>query len=481
MSISSAFSHAASGLAAASRSAQLVASNIANAATEGYAPRSLSVSSGFGGGVRVEGIARQVSPMILADRRIAEAAQRQSLDLATGLEKIEGLVGTPLDGTSLSSMLTEFESALIQAGSRPESSQRLMQVSIAAAALVDKFRSVSDGLQSLRSRADRDIAGLVDQVNTDLERLQQLNRNITLFRAQGSDVASLQDERQLTIDRIARIIPVNEIPRENGAVAIFTMGGAILLDGTASQIFFSPVNIVAPQMTQANGLLSGLSLSGVTVSTDPSFGPFRGGALEAAFRVRDDSTVTVQGLIDGLARDLVERFSASSLDPSAHTGQPGLFTDAGQALDPNGFVGLAGRLALNPSVDPRQGGLPERLRDGLTALPSGPSGDGTLLSRMIASIEEPRTPGSGFLPTGERSFPALLAEAMSQISASRQYAEQTQTFASSRASALKMAELEAGVDTDNELQTLMRIEQAFAANAKVIQAIDDMITNLLRI
>ena len=38
-----------------------------------------------------------------------------------------------------------------------------------------------------------------------------------------------------------------------------------------------------------------------------------------------------------------------------------------------------------------------------------------------------------------------------------------------------------GVDTDDEVQRLLQIEQAYAANARVIQTVDDMIQTILGI
>ena len=39
--------------------------------------------------------------------------------------------------------------------------------------------------------------------------------------------------------------------------------------------------------------------------------------------------------------------------------------------------------------------------------------------------------------------------------------------------------MEDGVDTDRELQRLMLIEQAYAANARVLQTVDDMMNALM--
>ena len=47
--------------------------------------------------------------------------------------------------------------------------------------------------------------------------------------------------------------------------------------------------------------------------------------------------------------------------------------------------------------------------------------------------------------------------------------------------ALKELELSAGVDTDAELQELLRIEQHYAANARVITTVDELMQTLLSI
>lgn len=483
MSMTGALSNALSGLTAASRTAEVIASNIANAATEGYASRSLSLSSrqGTTGGVRIDGVQREFSPSILRDRRLAEADQTQTQDLAAALGRIETLFGTPLDPGSLSQRAVAFETALVEAASRPEARERLAKVVADANLLAQKFRSVSDGLQSMRSEADRSIAAQVRQLNSDLEAVQLHNQRIVAMQAQGVDTSSLVDARQLVIDRIAQIVPVVEIPRDRGSVALFTQAGAILLDGSAARIGFNAVNLVAPQMTLAGGLLSGLTINDVAVLSDPAQGPLQGGSLSAAFQIRDDLAVQAQTHLDALARDLAVRFESGVVDPTLPTGQAGLFTDAGAMTDAATETGLAGRLFVNPVVDPDLGGDATRLRDGLGASTSVPAGDAGLLNRMIGALSEKRPAASLVFGAGAMSFADRLSRAASEIGTAKQSADQRQSFAGTRASAIKMAELERGVDTDEQLQRLMMVEQAFSANARVIQTVDEMLNSLLRI
>ncbi len=58
-------------------------------------------------------------------------------------------------------------------------------------------------------------------------------------------------------------------------------------------------------------------------------------------------------------------------------------------------------------------------------------------------------------------------------------AEQKLTFAAVRATEAEQFLMADGVDTDRELQRLMLIEQAYAANARVLQTVDDMMNALM--
>lgn len=481
MSISGVLSNALSGLTAASRAAEIVASNISNATTEGYAARSLALSGRMTGGVAIDGVSRAVNQSLLADRRMAEAENGHTSDLAGALNSIEDLFGTPMDAGSLSALTTAFETSLIEASSRPDSTARLGRAVQSADMLTAKIRQISQGVQAIRTAADRSISQQVDQLNKDLEEMRVLNTRIVSFAAQGAETASLLDARQGLIDRIAAIVPVKEVSRENGAVALFTEGGAVLLDITAAKIGFSPVNMVTPHMTQAAGTLSGLTINSKPISTDPGLGPLRGGRLDAAFQVRDGLTVAAQQQTDAMARNLVERLSETGFDSTLAAGQPGLLTDAGQAFDPLEETGLAGRIAINAALIPEQGGHVWRLRDGLGALQPGNIGDSTLLNRLADALTERRVPASGQLGAGPLGFPEIASMVLSDISTSRHFSEQRQSFAATRLTSLEIAERERGVDTDSQLQKLLQIEQAYAANARVIQAAGDMIDNLLRI
>jgi flagellar hook-associated protein 1 len=169
------------------------------------------------------------------------------------------------------------------------------------------------------------------------------------------------------------------------------------------------------------------------------------------------------------------------LTPSLAPGDPGLFTDAGGAFDPLNEVGLAGRLALNGLADPAQGGALYRLRDGLGATTEGPPGNAAILTALQATLVQARPLASTGFAAGTRSFATLTADLLSDASATRLSAQSEQSFAAAKLTALADLEAQNGIDTDQEMQELLIIEKNYAANAKVIQAVADMIDTLIRL
>jgi len=484
MTISGALSSALQGLRAAGAGSEVIATNLSNALTPEYAVRSLELSSdatSSSGGVKIDGITRQVNQSLLNDKRLADAGQANSSAVADIYSKIEKLIGIPDDPLSLSARLSTLEKNLITAASRPDAPERLAATVLSAKLLASSFNDASDSLQSVRTNADRTIATQVTQLNNALKYVQNLNTQITKTQSQNNNSSALLDQRQRIIDEISVIVPVRVIPRDNGQVALYSLAGATLLDGRAAEIGFEQSHIVTPYLRNDTGTLSGLIIDGVDVRTGSNNGALPGGVLAAQFAIRDEIAVEAQSELDALARNLVERFQDPSVDASLSNGAPGLFTDDDQALSPIDEVGIAQRLKVNASVDPDQGGEVWRLRDGIAATAPGDVSDATLLNALTSALSTGRTVSSGKFTSGVFSAIDLTATIASDFGVRRMDAEQRLSFSAAQANELTERLLGDGVDSDQELQKLLTIEQTFAANARMIQALDEMMQTLLRI
>lgn len=483
MTISAAFNNALSGLTATGRATGVISDNISNALTPGYGKRGLEIASNTssGQGVRIVATTRYSDPVLIANRRTAEAGQSHARAISGFQTAWANLVGGPDDATSIVNQLSRFEATLVAAASNPASKTRLDTAVSGATSLATAIGDAADGLSDLRLRADREINRQVGEINQALADVEEMNTRIRSVTLSGQSPAALVDQRQLLIDGINAKIPVNVVPRSHGTVALYTEGGAIVLDGRAVEFDFTPTTSIAPHMTVENGLLSGLEISGQPVRTLGPTAAIRGGSLAAAFEVRDVLSVGAQADLDAMARDLAERFGPVGVDATVAPGDPGLFTDAGTLFDPSAEIGLSGRLQVNAVLDPQQGGDSWKLRAGLGAAAAGEPGDASLLHRLSDALTETRSVASGRFGTGEHSAASVSASLSSLAGAAKAQADQRQAFASAAYTETQRLELEQGVDTDAELQSLIRVEQAYAANARVIQVVGDLMDKLLRL
>ncbi len=482
MSLASALTAAASGLAAISRATELVGTNIANATTDGYARRELQLSSiPYASGVLIEGVARRINAGVLGEVRQSAAGTAQAGVLANWSKTIEAAIGIPGDGKALSDRVADLESALIRATASPESQLRLGDVLTAATDLAQAINRIGTAAQDARQGAEDAIARDVEILNTGLAEVARLNRAIMAEKAAGNDTSALEDARQRSIDGIAGIIPLREAARDNGTVSLFTTNGAALLDGwEPAQISFPHAAQITPVMAAAGGGLAYLTIDGKALTAN-QMELYAGGRLAANFTIRDTLAPAMQAQADQIATDLAARFAAGGPDGTIPTSAAGLFTDAGTAAGTPAPPGLAQRLTLNAAVDPARGGALWHLRDGLYATAEGDAGNASLLDGMISALRAPRN-GAPLLTGGvARSAEGLATDLSASASTTRLRNEASLTNQTTRDQALRQSLAADGVDTDAELQRLLALEQAYAANARVIRAADSMLNTLLEI
>ena len=480
MTLNSAIQSALSGLSMASRATMTIASNVANATTEGYGRRDLELVARDGNrgapGVMVVTERRIVDTGLLNERRLTDASLAETGARSTALHTVERAFGVPGAAGALTTRVAEFAAALTEAASRPDSLPRLDSVLRGAEGVASDIVELGRTIQAGRTAADQGIAEAVDRLNDGLAEVQRLNRLIQREIAAGQVPNGLIDQRQRVVDSIADIVPLREVPKEGGQINLYTANGAILLDGRRAEIGFSSLGgPLEAGMTLADGQLSGLTLDGRPISAGPR-GPLGGGRIEGLLAVRDTLLPEAQAQLDGLAADLITRFQdADAQTPSPGAG--GLFTEDGAPLAGPWAPGLAQRLTVTPQID-RSDTL-WRLRTGLGGAVPGLVGDARGLDRLAQALEG-MSSISG-LSGAARDFAGHAADIGGRLGRLRDAAEVQGAAAGGRNTALRDAEASGGVDTDAEMQRLLVIERLYAANARVLTAADEMMQRLLAI
>ena len=487
MSINASLANALSGLRVTSKMTEAASNNLANVLTDGYGRQVVNVSSiaqnGIGAGVRVTAVQREMAPEYTAPRRQADSEAARSTSIAEALGRIGQALGETDGDDGLFLRLQEFEAQLRALAETPESTPRQVAALDAARDLVGLLNGLSDVAATVRQDADAAIAAQVSTVNASLQRIADLNAKVKLLAPTDIALPTLIDERERLVDQISAIIPVREQLQDNGALHLYTAEGVFLLRERPQTVSFTARPIITAGMEYLPGGAG--ALSGIMVG-DQEITPGSGdrfavqsGSLAGQFAVRDGVGTVFQRQIDGFAADLIARFQDPAVDPTLGTGDPGLFTDAGAALDPLATNGLAGRIALNPLADPAQGGRVAAFRDGLQAPAPGPASSDTILRNLLGALRQRVTPASVPGLSGTYSSVELAAGLVEMTAVSRTDAEAD----ASRLNATRttLAEAEAariGVDQDAELASLIRIEQAYNANVQIIQTVSRMMQEL---
>lgn len=485
MTITNAMANATTGLSAAGKRADIVSNNIANASTPGYSRREVAVSelilNGGGAGVSVDGVTRAQDAALTREKRNAAGVEARDQAIASAWKDLDQALGGPDDSFSLFNQYQGLETALRNLGDTPESLAGQATTLDAAKSLASSFNQLAKKTQTAREAADATIARDVEQVNANLKQIEKLNASISKGVVSGADVSALEDQRKSLIDQISAMIPVREVPRSDGAVDIMTNEGVFLLAGTARAIQFTQTGAISPDLSLSAGTLSGLSVDGVDIT--PGGGGAQAaqqGAIAGQFAIRDQVLPDFQAKIDGLAGDLISRFDG--IDSTLAPGEPGLFTDAGAQYNPANIVGISGRIAVNAAVDPDRGGALWRLRDGLGAVAPGPTGNADFVRTMLDSMTALNAAPTGAGLTGQFSAASAAAGVATAVGTTRMNAESALASSTARAQSTADAETQAtGVDTDQELQKLVQIQQAYSANARVIQIAKDMLDKLMEL
>lgn len=490
MSLSSSMLNALSGMRINSRMTEIASNNLANALTDGYGRQIVNVGAatldGNGIGVTEVSITRASATQFTEARRQADGEAANGTIKADALARLGTQLGEATAADGLFRRLDVFESSLRQFAETPESPPLQRQAVDVAKDLANELNSISDDVSRLRTDADAAINRDVATVNRNLKTIETLNAKIQTLSVTDTSAPTLIDQRERLIDEVNAIIPVKVQAQPNNVIHLYTTGGQFILQERAQVLEFSPTPLITSAMVYdpaGTGALSGITLRGQDItpgSTNPL--QVREGSLAGHFAVRDEITVNHIERVDQFAANLISRFEDPAVDPTLSAGDPGLFTDAGAALNPADIIGLAGRISVNVLADPAAGGDPARLRDGLQSAAPGPLGSDTIPRNLLDAVTAP-LPATGITGlAGSLSAFQMVAGIVELVGIDRTDAETNAARLTSTRATLADGEAERiGVDTDQELQALIQIEQAFAANAQVIQAASRMLREVVEI
>ncbi|WP_058300360.1 flagellar hook-associated protein FlgK [Gorillibacterium timonense] len=144
------------------------------------------------------------------------------------LEKLETIVNEPSD-TSIRTVMEKFWNSWQELSKAPENLTARAVVKENALALTDAFNHVSNQLSDLNSDLTENITVKATQIDTTLNQIVSLNKEIRRIEGLGNDANDLRDQRDVLVDDLSKMINVTVTDTANGYN--ISMGGTPLVTG----------------------------------------------------------------------------------------------------------------------------------------------------------------------------------------------------------------------------------------------------------
>lgn len=431
-----------SGAMAARAALDLTAQNIANAGNPDYARRSLAIAevaatSGIGvepgtalSGVRVDRVLRSDSLFLQNE------ARRTSGDLARADAELAGLthVESAIEQAGIYGAIVDFEASLSRLASDPLGGALRAAAMEDGRRLAETFHVASNALDVAESDARLKTEAVVEQVNLLAAELAGTNVGIARAQSGTSGMAVLHDRRDALLRDLAELTGGSASLDSLGRATV-TLGGEVLVQGTQA-------NTLAASANADGSLAFTVGGNGVTMRSGSLLGGSQAMQAIGGLRMQlDDLAVQVM--------DTLNTAQANGTAPDGAAGQP-FFSGTG-AADMALALTSGSQIATAPAGSPagsRDISNLQALRDALSN--GGPAqGADTLLFGLSSAIDA-------------RS---VTRDALRTIADTAQVTLSTET----------------GVDLDQEATNLLRYQQAFQANGRVIQAAADVFDTILGI
>jgi len=478
MSLSMALNVAKSSLQTSGVQTATTSRNIAGGAEASYSRKSATVITGVGGTVQVVSIERATNTALYKTMLKATSASAKQDALLDGLTKMSQTIDDPELNQSPAAKLGDLNNKLQQYAANPSNTILAQAVQSSATALVTTLNEATTTVQATRALADADMATSVQRINDLLAKIDTLNTSIVHGTVTGADVTDSLDSRDNLISQLSEEIGISVVARDNNDVAIYTDGGVTLFETHPREVSFQATNIF-----NAATVGNAVYVDGVAVVGGASSMPSTSGRLAGLATLRDEAGVTYQSQLDEIARGLIEAFAES--DPSG-TGPdvPGLFTWPAGTIPATATIetGLAGLIAVNPAIDPMAGGNLDLIRDGITYdyNTTNEAGFAERLNALVTELGEARVfdAASGADPTN--TLADYATSSASWLEFNRQQVDISATYQSTMLQrASEALSNTTGVNLDDELSKQLEIERTYAASAKLISAVDEMLQDLL--
>ena len=237
------FSIGMSALNANSAALQTIGHNIANVNTAGYsrqtvrlesAPGHLGTVGYIGRGVNIAGVERVYSDFLSAQLTTTHAQQAADASRAEKLGILE--MNFPNGSAGLGMAIGDMLNAFSYVVAAPNDMTARTVVLTGMQSVADRMRANHSEITDLAISTRSELQGKASQANTLLERIADLNQQITRTQSSGQPCNDLLDSREQYVLELNGYIQTTQLIQDDGSLTLFVANQAVVQGSKAGAI-----------------------------------------------------------------------------------------------------------------------------------------------------------------------------------------------------------------------------------------------------
>ncbi|MBM4351339.1 MAG: flagellar hook-associated protein FlgK [Deltaproteobacteria bacterium] len=453
--------------------------NIANVNTPGYTRQRMILESNppyfadrlkVGMGVRADSVVQYTDQFINRNIHQKTSLLKEYETKASVLSQMETIFNETNE-QGLVRAMNEFWNAWQDVASNPGGFSERTALLAKGEVLTRRFQSMNESLYQIKREMNTNLKLSIREVNRLVKQIAELNEKIVFAESDQTAANDLRDQRANHIEQLSELVGNVYLTDQHGALTVMSEDGMILVDGKYYWELSQDGNAI-----YWNGIASDISRK------------LQNGKIGAWLDLRDETIPEYIANLDELAGTLMREVNTLHLAGYTLSGETGKyffenFKTAPDTPNASDFTGAASYIRLSSDVK----GIPANIAAGGV---SGAPGDNENAMRIL-SIQ---TDGSiqirkwNFDQRGASILSTLQAETLDdyyrmlvgEIGVLTDESAENQQF--TQAFLAHLSELRdsvSGVNLDEEMVELMKVQRAHEAASKLVAIADEMLQSLL--
>ncbi len=475
------------GLHSSKKSLETTSHNIANVNTEGYSKQRVHQSSNspISKGGLIQGTGANINRIARDHDQFVE--KRLNSNISSGeyfkhrseqLEQVENIFNE-IDQDGLNKVLNKFFNSFRELSNAPEN-ETIRSVVRDNAALVSKdFNRINETLGGLVDGINRKVEGEVHEINEITKRISFLNRKIATLEVVKSETGDMRDKRDDLVRELSKSFKIHTYQDEKGRYVVSAVNvGTLVTGANVAELATGPVSASSSK----SGMPGAVEVFFKKRPAGSITHKFKSGRISSLIRVRNEDIKQLYEKVDLIAHEMTQTVNAihrrgfvnRKVELDAN-GNPALNDAKGPTTGLNFFKSLDEVKGASQKID-LEDAIKNDLTNIATALSPNSPGDNRV-AVAISKIQHERVIGGG-VATLEESYLSSIGNLGLQTRKASLDGEQADGLL---ALTNNIKQRVSGVSLDEEASNMVRYQQAYEANAKIMQTADEMIKTILAI